>query len=114
MTVDKQQAIYQIMSFGPERDNAFSIYLNAESSAPDTPFIVTKSLLVQVLNKYLTHEIDDDDLEQWANLINFRDDINGDAIEDWLYALGNQEMMGNNGNKKANIERMLALLNHQE
>ncbi|MCG3864241.1 hypothetical protein [Photobacterium sp. Ph6] len=111
--MDKQQAIYQIMSFGPERDSAFSVYLNAASDQ-DTPFIVTKPLLIQVLNKYLTQEIDDDDLEQWANLINFRDDIDGDAIEDWLYALANTEMMGNNGNKKANIEHMLALLNYQE
>lgn len=114
MTVDKQQAIYQILSFGPKRDDAFSVYLNAESSPNNVPFIVTKPLLIEVLNKYLEQVVDDDDLEQWANLINFRDDIDGETIEDWLYALGNQEMMGNHDNKKANIERMLALLKDNE
>ncbi|KJF87513.1 hypothetical protein [Photobacterium leiognathi] len=111
--MDKQQAIFQILSFGPQRDEAFSVYLNAESQPDDAPFLVTKTLLISVLHQYLAQTIDDDDLEQWANLINFRDDINGEAIEDWLYALANQEMMGN-GNKKANIERMLALLSDSE
>ncbi|MCG3886557.1 hypothetical protein I3271_17930 [Photobacterium leiognathi] len=111
--MDKQQAIFQILSFGPQRDGAFSVYLNAESQSDDAPFLVTKTLLISVLHQYLAQTIDDDDLEQWANLINFRDDINGEAIEDWLYALANQEMMGN-GDKKANIERMLALLSDSE
>lgn len=108
--MNKQQAIHQILSFGPQRNDAFSVYLNAEIDTNEAAFVVTKSLLIEVLNKYLQQDIDDDDLEQWANIINLREDIDGEAIEDWLYALGNMEMMGNAHNKKANIQRMLALL----
>ena len=107
--MNKQQALIQILTFGPQRDAAFSVFVNAENSPNDPPFEVSHQHLIMVLEKYLADEIDADDIEQWANLIDFRADIDGSAIEGYLYALANPEMM-DGGENKANILRMLAVL----
>lgn len=108
-SMNKQQALYQILAFGPQRDAAFSVLLNAEIEPNESPFEVNHQHLIIVLEKYLADEIDADDVEQWANLIDFRVDINGSHIEGYLYALANPEMMGSDDNK-TNILRMLAVL----
>ncbi len=108
-TMNKQQALHQILTFGPQRDAAFSVFVNADIESNEVPFEVSHQHLIMVLEKYLADEIDADDVEQWANLIDFRTDIDGNRIEGYLYALANPEMMGCNDNK-ANILRMLAVL----
>ncbi|WP_239997990.1 hypothetical protein [Photobacterium phosphoreum] len=109
LSMNKQQALTQILTFGPQRDAAFSVFVSADIEPNEVPFEVSRQHLIMVLEQYLADEIDADDLEQWANLINFRTDIDGSDIEGYLYALANPEMMGNNDNK-ANILRMLAVL----
>lgn len=107
--MNKQQALHQILTFGPQRDSAFSVYVNADIEPNETPFEVNHQHLIMVLEKYLADEIDADDIEQWANLIDFRADIDGSSIDGYLYALANPEMMGD-GENKTNILRMLTVL----
>ncbi|PSV16392.1 hypothetical protein [Photobacterium kishitanii] len=107
--MNKQQALHQILTFGSQRDSAFSVYVNADIEPNETPFEVNHQHLIMVLEKYLADEIDADDIEQWANLIDFRADIDGSSIDGYLYALANPDMMGD-GENKTNILRMLAVL----
>mgnify|MGYP003885531725 CR=1 FL=1 len=53
-------------------------------------------------------EISVDDLEEWAGFIEFCDDIDATAIEDYLYALSNPELMGEISKEKA--RQMIDLL----
>lgn len=69
---------------------------------------LTPQLLAAVLQLYLAGTISDDDVADWAHVVEMRNDIDSSAVEGFVYALANAEQMG--GISTASVLRMLALL----
>lgn len=109
MNMSRTEALNQIITFGEFRNSAFSQLLQFGFNTEIEHFKVTKSMLADVLNKYLSDVISADDLDEWANFIECRDDIDYSLIEGYVYALANPELMGDISKHK--ILKMLQMLN---
>ncbi|MCQ8889423.1 hypothetical protein [Pseudoalteromonas carrageenovora] len=103
-----QKALAEFITFGEQRDNAISVIVSNSSNNQTYLYTLTKPILIDVLTRCLNKEIDIDDLELWANVIESRDDINCAEYEGVIYALSNSEQMGELSHKK--LEQLLALL----
>jgi len=103
-----QKALAEFITFGEQRDNAISVIVSNSSNNQTYLYTLTKPILIDVLTRCLNKEIDIDDLELWANVIESRDDINCAEYEGVIYALSNSELMGELSHKK--LEQLLALL----
>jgi hypothetical protein len=103
-----QKALAEFITFGEQRDNAISVIVSNSSNNQTYLYTLTKPILIDVLTRCLNKEIDIDDLELWANVIESRDDINCVEYEGVIYALSNSEQMGELSHKK--LEQLLALL----
>jgi len=103
-----QKALAEFITFGEQRDNAISVIVSNSSNNQTYLYTLTKPILIDVLTRCLNKEIDIDDLELWANVIESRDDINCAEYEGVIYALSNSEQMGELSHKK--LEQLLELL----
>ncbi|TMP07891.1 hypothetical protein CWC11_05690 [Pseudoalteromonas sp. S3178] len=103
-----QKALAEFITFGEQRDNAISVIVSNSSNNQTYLYTLTKPILIDVLTRCLNKEIDIDDLELWANVIESRDDINCAEYEGVIYALSNSEQMGELSHKK--LEQLLKLL----
>ena len=103
-----QKALAEFITFGEQRDNAISVIVSSSSNNQTYLYTLTKLVLIDVLTRCLNKEIDIDDLELWANVIESRDDINCAEFEGVIYALSDSEQMGELSHKK--LEQLLALL----
>ncbi len=103
-----QKALAEFITFGEQRDSAISVIVSSSSNNQTYLYILTKPILIEVLTRCLNKEIDIDDIELWANVIESRDDINCAEFEGVIYALSNSEQMGELSHKK--LEQLLALL----
>lgn len=92
MITDKTTALLQILCYHDDWDDAIAYLL--DSTEECQPVVASKAYLIQVLTKYTSGELSADDLEEWAGFIELSDDIDHSAIEDYLYALSNPELMG--------------------
>lgn len=72
------------------------------------PFVVSVNLLDDVLTRFLTNKMSDDDLSFWATIVEQRSDIDATNIEGFVYSLSNDELMG--GITIERITRMRQLL----
>ncbi|WP_213609156.1 hypothetical protein [Pseudoalteromonas sp.] len=103
-----QKALAEFITFGEQRDSAISVIVSTAANNKTYLYTLTKPVLINVLTRCLNKEIDIDDLELWANVIESRDDINCAEHEGVIYALSNSEQMGELSHKK--LEQLLALL----
>ena len=103
-----QKALAEFITFGEQRDSAISVIVSSSSNNQTYLYTLTQPVLIDVLTRCLNKEIDIDDLELWANVIESRDDINCAEFEGVIYALSNSEQMGELSHKK--LEQLLALL----
>jgi len=117
--MNQQQALYEILTFSPLREQAISLYLNYDDEG--FRFELTKNIIILVLEKCLNKVISVEDLEEWASFVDCRDEIISERFEDYIYALSNPAIMNavDMTNKKAialteleigKIERMLVCL----
>ncbi|GIC78747.1 hypothetical protein [Moritella sp. F3] len=106
--MNRQQALQQIISFGEERDAAVSALAKFGWDPSFEVISVDSHALMIVLTKYMSGDIDADDLELWANFIECRDELECSDIEGYIYALADPEQMG--GISLDNIEKMLTVL----
>ncbi|WP_292955441.1 hypothetical protein [Neptuniibacter sp. UBA847] len=111
MHADRVEALEQILSFGQKREEAYAVLLCLVEDAQSELVVVSNRLLSDVLKKYLDDVISSDDLEEWANFIECREDVDYSEIEDYVYALSNPELMGNIDKDK--VVTMLKLLNEK-
>lgn len=102
-----EQALSQIITYGEQIDMAYLV-LAKQPCLDVLPLRATKQHLKHTLNKFMNHEIDDDDLTLWATIIDNQQAIDSFEIEDFLYALNNSELMGEIN--QASIEKMIRLL----
>ena len=47
-----------------------------------------------MLDRYLSGSLTEDDLEDWAMLLDSRDEFDCSMVEDYIYALNNPDLMG--------------------
>lgn len=106
--MNRSEALNQIISFGKHREDAFSCLVNYSLASDVEHAVASKDLLYDVLQKYIAGAISTDDLEEWAMFLECRDDIDGSAIEDYVYALANPDLMGDIDKDK--ITKMAELL----
>ena len=108
--MNKAESLTQIITFGENREQAFSVLVTFGcGGSSDSDLIeISDSILVGVLQKFISGCISADDLEEWANFVECRDDINCDRNEGYIFALENPELMGEI--TMENISQMLAIL----
>ena len=108
MSIDKTEALLQMITFDPNRDEAIGYLLSCPWEPGFEPVVASVSVLVGVLKQYVAGRISADDLEEWAIFIECRDDIEYSAIEDYVYALSNPSLMGEIS--QAKVAQMIDLL----
>ena len=86
------EAVKAILHFSENRSEAFSVLLAASQS--EVVYFVSNQDVLAVLDKVLSKQLDIDDLEMWAQLLDMREDIDTQKVEGVLYALSNPEQMG--------------------
>jgi len=91
----------------PRIDQAL-LQLVRANTPPEAMVTLTAATLAAVLQLYLAGTISDDDVADWAHVVELRHDIDSSAVEGFVYALANAEQMG--GLNTASVQRMLALL----
>ncbi len=106
--MNKTESLKQILHFGINREEAYSVLLSYPIGDENSLVVASKQLLAEVLQMNLDNKISFDDLEEWATFIECRDDINYTQIEDFVYALANPELMGSIDKEK--ITKMIDLL----
>lgn len=107
--MDRTESLSQIISFGPHREEAFDSLFEHSMDSESELVIASQELLLDVLQKYIAGTISTDDLEEWAMFVECREDIDHSAIEDYVYALANPDLMGDIDKEK--IVKMAELLN---
>jgi len=106
--MNRTEALQQIITFGKQRDEAFTKLVKCSYDSDIEHFALEHKILADVLAMYINGSISGDDLEEWANFVECRDDINYLAVEDYIYALANPEIMGDIS--QAKINQMLVVL----
>ncbi|KKK87186.1 hypothetical protein LCGC14_2755780, partial [marine sediment metagenome] len=92
--MNRAQALAEFVTFGKHKDEAISIIVSSTSDEQGPVYVLTLTTVLDVLTRCLAGEIDLDDLELWANVIESRTDIDYSAVEGVIYALSNSEQMG--------------------
>ena len=86
------EAVKAIVHFSEKRSEAFSVLLSVSQS--EVVYFVSNQDVLAVLDKVLSKQLDIDELEMWAQLLDMREDIDTQQVEGVLYALSNPEQMG--------------------
>ncbi|KTF12183.1 hypothetical protein [Pseudoalteromonas sp. H105] len=108
--MNRAQALAEFVTFGQNKDQAISIIISGGEAEPIPCYILTLENLLDVLKRCLAGEIDLDDLELWANVIESRSDIDYSAVEGVIYALSNSEQMGElDKDKVAKLVKLLKI-----
>lgn len=104
-----QKALAEFITFGEQRDEAISVIVSGSADSNKSHYTLSTAVLIDVLKRCLSNEIDLDDLELWANVIESRDDIDCSEHDGVIYALSNSEQMGElNHEKLAQILKLIA------
>lgn len=108
--MNRAEALEQIVTFGTDIDKAYSELVKYSYDSDIEYFSVSPLILLQVLELYLTEQITVDDLEDWANFIECRDDLDYEEIEDYIYSLANPILVGEINQSR--IAKMVEALYH--
>ncbi|MEH6395675.1 hypothetical protein [Pseudoalteromonas sp.] len=106
--MNRAQALAEFATFGKYKDEAISIIVASTINNQAPIYTLGLATVIDVLTRCQADEIDLDDLELWANVIESRTDIDYSTVEGVIYALSNSEQMGNLD--KAKVARLLELL----
>ncbi|MCF7501368.1 hypothetical protein [Pseudoalteromonas sp. L1] len=104
--MDKLDALDEFARFGENRFEAISIITSSPDNQGDV-YIVTQDVFCHVLQRVIDGEIDIDELELWANVLESRQDIDESAVEGAIFALSNNEQMGELS--KSTLKKLLEL-----
>jgi|TARA_R110000764_G_scaffold22118_15_gene55477 hypothetical protein len=106
--MNRTEALKQIVTFGADKEAAYSELVKFGYDSEIAYFVVSKSVLEDVLLIYLADKITADELEEWANFVECRDDLDYEIIEGYIYALANPYLVGDISKEK--ITKMVQLL----
>ena len=102
MTDRKQLLLDLILLRGKTQDIKHEPSKQSWDSVSPIVKIDTQSMIF-VLTKYIKGEISTDELEEWANLVECRDDIEiPSLIQEFIFELANPEINGDITKKKVN------------
>lgn len=101
--MNREDALKQIISFGPDLDEAYSVVLSHPLSPDNEVVVASCQSIAVVLRKYIADEVSVDDLEEWAMFVDCRDDVDCSQIDDYVYALTNPELMDDIDKEKAAV-----------
>ena len=102
MTGRKQLLLDLILLRGKTQDIKKELSKYSWDSVSPIVKIDTQSMIF-VLTKYIKGDISTDELEEWANLVECRDDIEiPSLIQEFIFELANPEINGNITKKKVN------------
>lgn len=105
--MNRAQALAEFASFGKQKDEAISIIVASTINNQAPIYTLGLATVIDVLTRCQADEIDLDDLEMWANVIESRSDIDYSAVEGVIYALSNSEQMGELD--KSKVARLIEL-----
>jgi hypothetical protein len=103
-----QKALAEFITFSVQRDDAISVIVSTPAYDQAPLYTLKTDVLVDVIERCLSGEIDLDDLELWANVIESREDVDCAEHEGVIYALSNSEQMGEFN--KQNLALILGLM----
>jgi hypothetical protein len=106
--MNRTEALKQIVTFGAEKEAAYSELVKFGYDSEIEFLVVSKCILESVLQMFLSDKITDDELEEWANFIECRDDLDYEVIEGYIYKLANPYFVGNIS--KEEVTKMVYLL----
>ena len=106
--MNRQQVLQQIIAFGEQREAAVTALAQFGWDPSFEVISVDSQALIVVLTKYMSGAITADDLELWANFIECRDELDYSAIDGYVYALADPELMG--GISPTTVKKMLTVL----
>ena len=106
--MNRAEALKQIVTFGACKESAYSELVKFGYDSEIEYFVVSKSILECVLLMYLSDKITGDELEEWANFIECRDDLDYEVIEGYIYAIANPYIDGYINKEK--VTKMVQLL----
>ena len=102
MTDRKQLLLDLILLRGKPQDIKKELSKYSWDSVSPIVKIDTQSMIF-VLTKYIKGDISTDELEEWANLVECRDDIEiPSVIQEFIFELANPEINGDITKKKVN------------
>ncbi|MDP4985069.1 hypothetical protein [Pseudoalteromonas tunicata] len=104
--MDRRTLLKKIVLFD-KPEEAFCELGNFARLSKEDALLVDKNILCDVLTLYLNQQITDEDLKDWAAFVECNDEINCTLIEDFIFALANNEMIG--GINSNSIALMLTL-----
>ncbi|WP_428637243.1 hypothetical protein [Shewanella sp.] len=93
------ETLKSLVSFSKPLDELSSNLSEFSWDCDREPLVVTSSQIAEVLMRYISGEIDAGELEQWANMLECREDIefeenNEEQLENVIYSLANPELEG--------------------
>lgn len=91
--ITPEGAIQALIHWTEQRGDAISLLLGGALNA-HLPIKVSKTDVCAVLGKVVAGQLDLDELEMWANMLDARDEFDIEDIEGTIYALANAEQMG--------------------
>nr|WP_152087140.1 hypothetical protein [Pseudoalteromonas sp. A25] len=108
--IDNTTAHYQdlatLVRFAPGYQNVYTRLMNYPQD--QSCYVVSNVDICAALRQVLQGQVDIDEIELWANLLEMRGDIDHSHVEGVLYALSNPEQMGELTLEK--ISQLMALL----
>ncbi|MBN3561084.1 hypothetical protein [Aliamphritea spongicola] len=84
-------ALQVLAVYGEQQDQAFEALIDSQDGALH---LVSLKDVYTVLDRYLSGSLTEDDLEDWAMLLDSRDEFDCSTVEDYIYALNNPDLMG--------------------
>jgi len=105
--MNRAQALAEFARFGEHKDEAIGVIVSS-TAAQVTSYTLTLNTVLEILNRCISGEIDLDELELWANVVESKSDIDYSAVEGVIYALSNSEQMGELDSGK--VQRLVELL----
>ncbi len=106
-------ALKVLAEYGEQQDQAFEALADkALAESQDTAvYQVSLSDVSAVLGRYLSGSLAEDDLEDWAMLLDTREEFDCSVVEDYIYALNNPSLMG--GISQSTVSTMADLVREQ-
>ena len=113
------EALRELAMYGSQRETALDLLLDSDGTETVR---LELSHLQQMLRRCIKQELSISDLEDWAMLMEARDEFDAEQIEDYLYALNNPGLMAGadvsadpakSGLSQQAVERMYSLVKAQ-
>jgi hypothetical protein len=94
MTLDRESCLKEIVKFGENRVQATEQIATFDWDSEIELYTVTKIDIVNILNKFIDSTISDVELENWANFIECRDDLDYSKVAEFVFKLANPLVHG--------------------